>query len=262
MNDMINRSAMAFDLAAVGALHDKTSFHGVGMETHYVARAFDKNGKFLWEECAKNRVVTVGLNKLLDATFKTGLASPLWYIGICGPSVSDGVTTASSATLTSATAGFAAGDATRNILVRGAGVAGADIATTIATFNSSTSIALGVTATTALTNVPIIFEARAADIMSSHSPWSESAAYSSPSTRPAFTPGSIAAGSVDNSGSPASYTINANNVLIGGLFLVDNNTISGTTGTLYGMAPFTISFRQLNSGDTLTVTATLTAAST
>ena len=261
--DMNERAMPGFNIADVGALYEKTKAHGVGMETHYVVRGYcGKTGKLLWEEDAFNRVVTAGLNKLLDATFKTGLTTPAWYIGICGASVLDAVTTNASTALTSATAGFASGDAGRNIIVRGAGASGADFATTIATFTNSTTIVLGGTSSASLTNVPIIFEARAADIMSSHAPWVESAAYSAPSTRPAFTPGTIASGSVDNSGSPASYTINANNTLIGGLFLTDNSTISGTTGTLYGMAPFTISFRQLNSGDTLTVTATLTAAST
>jgi hypothetical protein len=257
----IERASGDVNALARGILAEK--FRGmIAMETLYRIQAHDKHRNLLWEETAKNRVVTAGLNKLLDATFKSGLASPLWYIGICGPSVSDAVTTASSTTLTSATAGFAAGDAGRNIIVRGAGASGADLVTTIASVTNSTTIVLGAAASASLTAVKIIFEARAADTMSSHSPWSESAAYSSPATRPAFTPGTIAAGSVDNSASPASYTINGDNTLIGGLFLVDNNTIGGTTGTLYGMAPFTVSFRQLNTSDTLTVTATLTAAST
>lgn len=261
--DHIELAATGMDVAGLGAFVEKATHMGiVGMETIYTVKAHDKDGNFLWEDTAKNRVVTAGLNKLLDATFKSGLTSPLWYIGICKASVSDAVTTSASTTLTSATAGFAAGDVGRNIIVRGAGAAGADLVTTIAAFTNSTTITLGATASVSLTAVPIIFEARAADIMSSHAPWQESAAYSSPSTRPAFTPGTIATGSVDNSASAASFTMNANNTLIGGLFLADNNVISGTTGTLYGMAPFTISFRQLNSGDTLTVTATLTAAST
>jgi hypothetical protein len=257
----IERASGNIDALAAGVLAEKARASFM-METLYQLEARDPAGNLLWTETAKNRVVTAGLNKLLDATFKTGLASPLWYIGICGPSVSDAVTTNSSTTLTSATAGFAGGDAGRNIIVRGAGAAGADLVTTIASVTNSTTIVLGAAASASLTNVRIIFEARAADTMSSHSPWAESAAYSSPGTRPAFTPGTISGGSVDNSGSPASYTINGDNTLIGGLFLTDNNTISGTSGTLYGMAPFTVSFRQLNTGDTLTVTATLTAAST
>ena len=80
---------------------------------------------------------------------------------------------------------------------------------------------------------------------------------------PAFTPGSISGGSVDNSASKAVFNINANNTLVGGLFLSDNSTKGGTTGTLYGMAPFSsIGFRQLNNGDTLSVTVTLQITAT
>jgi hypothetical protein len=35
-----------------------------------------------WVEEFDNIVVTAGLNKYLDATLKTGLAAPLWYIGL------------------------------------------------------------------------------------------------------------------------------------------------------------------------------------
>jgi hypothetical protein len=37
-----------------------------------------------WRESFGNIVVTAGLNKLLDATFKTGLATPAWYVGLKG----------------------------------------------------------------------------------------------------------------------------------------------------------------------------------
>jgi len=47
------------------------------------------------------------------------------------------------------------------------------------------------------------------------------------------------------------------------LFVIDNSTKGGTSGVLYGMAPFaTVGFRQLNTGDTLTVTATLSVSAT
>lgn len=38
--------------------------------------------RLLWREQVPNIVVTAGLNKLLDATFKTGLATPTWYVGL------------------------------------------------------------------------------------------------------------------------------------------------------------------------------------
>jgi len=51
---------------------------------------YHKNGKkretpkLRWKDHFYNIVVTAGLNKLLDATFKTGLASPAWYVGLKG----------------------------------------------------------------------------------------------------------------------------------------------------------------------------------
>lgn len=220
-----------------------------------------KPGDVLFRDTCHNRVVTAGLNKLLDATFKTGLASPLWYVGVCSPSVTDGAITSGAAVLTSASNPFSSGDAGRSIIVRGAGSAGADLVTTILSYTNAGSVTLASNAGTTVTAAGVIWEARAADTMSSHSPWVESTAYSN-ATRPAFTPGSISGGSVDNSASQASFTINTNNTIVGGLFLADNNTVGGTSGTLYGMAPFSVSFRQLNNGDTLAVTATLTQSST
>jgi len=38
--------------------------------------------KLKWREEFKNIVVTAGLNKYLDATLKTGLTTPLWYVGL------------------------------------------------------------------------------------------------------------------------------------------------------------------------------------
>lgn len=242
------------------ALLGSTAIAGVAMETTYRVEARDAAGKLLWTETVKNRVTTAGLNKLLDATLKTGLTTPAWYIGLCGPTATDGVTN-SDTSFSSATGTFAAGDVARTIILRGAGASGADLVTTIAARSSNTAITLTDAAASTLTNVRYLFECRAADTMASHSPWSESTAYSE-SVRQTFTPGAISGGSVDNSGSVAQFTINANNTLIGGLFLADNSTKGGSTGTLYGMAPFTLGFRQLNSGDTLSVTATLTAAST
>jgi len=36
----------------------------------------------MWREDFSNLVVTAGLNKYLDATLKTGLQTPLWYVGL------------------------------------------------------------------------------------------------------------------------------------------------------------------------------------
>lgn len=230
---------------------------GLVVETRYVCDAFDRRGRHLWRAHAKNRVVTVGLNKLLDATFKTGLTTPAWYLGLVGPSITDAAITSGLAALTSASNPWVAGDAGSAIVVQGAGAAGADLLTTILSYSSAGAVTLNANAGTTVTGNRAIWEARAADTMASHTPWTESTAYTG--SRKAFTPGSIAAGSVDNSASPGAFAINADNTWIGGLLL--NDAASGTAGILYGMAPFsTPGFKKLDNGDTLNVTGTLTVA--
>lgn len=138
-----------------------------------------------YREKFPNIVVTTGLNKLLDATLKTGLASPAWYVGLVD--------------------------------------------------NASFSAYAG------------------ADTMASHGGWLEGTPYSN-ANRPTFTPGSVSAGSVDNSASKAAFTINAT-LTVRGSFLTDNNTKGGTTGTLYGEGDYAAS-RAVVSGDTLNVQIT------
>lgn len=93
------------------------------------------------------------------------------------------------------------------------------------------------------------------DTMSSHAGWLEAANYSN-ATRPAWTGGTASAGSIDNSASKAVFNINGT-LTIRGAFLTSDNTVSGTSGTLYGESDFTSS-RAVLSGDTLNVTVTLT----
>ncbi len=99
----------------------------------------------------------------------------------------------------------------------------------------------------------------AGDTMASHGGWTESATYSQ-SNRPALTLGTASAGSIDNSASKASFSINGT-ATIGGAFLSTNNTKSGTTGTLYGGGAFTEGNRSVINGDTINVQVTLTATS-
>ncbi len=87
--------------------------------------------------------------------------------------------------------------------------------------------------------------------------WAEATAYSE-SVRQTVTLGSASAGSIDNTASKCVFTINGT-VTIKGAFVVSNSTKSGTSGVLYGEAAFGTA-RSLLSGDTLTVTVTLTAA--
>ena len=93
----------------------------------------------------------------------------------------------------------------------------------------------------------------AADTMSSKS-WTEITAYSN-ATRPAFTAAVASAGSTSNSASPAVFNINGT-ATVGGCFITTNNTIGGTTGILFSAADFAVA-RSVLSGDTLTVTYTI-----
>ena len=56
----------------------------VKASTHYKVKCFDKFGRFKWREEFDNLVTIAGLNKLLDATFVTGLTSPEWWVGLVG----------------------------------------------------------------------------------------------------------------------------------------------------------------------------------
>lgn len=102
----------------------------------------------------------------------------------------------------------------------------------------------------------------ATDTSSSHAGWTEVTPYSN-ATRPAatFTAATNANPSVvTNSGSAASFSINATST-VGGAFLISNSTKGGTTGTLFSAADFqSPGDRSVVSGDTLNVTYTFSLA--
>ena len=98
----------------------------------------------------------------------------------------------------------------------------------------------------------------AADTMSSHSGWTEIADYSE-TPRQTLTLGTVSGGSVNNSASKAVFSINGT-ATIGGAFVTSVATKSGTTGVLYGVGAFTGGNKGVSSGDTLSLSLTLTAA--
>lgn len=98
----------------------------------------------------------------------------------------------------------------------------------------------------------------AADTASSHSGWSETTAYTE-STRPQWSPAAASSQSVTNT-STVDFSINATKT-IRGLFLISNSTKGGTSGTLFSTASFSGGNQSVNSGDTLKVTYTVSAAS-
>jgi len=98
----------------------------------------------------------------------------------------------------------------------------------------------------------------AGDTMASHAGWTEVTAYDE-AARQTLTLGTVSGGSVDNSASKATFTINVNQTTIGGAFVVTNNTKGGATGTLYGGGAFSAGNKTIDDNDTLAVTVTLTA---
>jgi hypothetical protein len=155
---------------------------GLKINQHYKVECIGKDGKLKWVEEFDNLVVTAGRDKYLDATLKTGLASPAWYVGLKD------------------------------------------------------------------TGTPV-----AADTMASHASWATITPYSN-ATDPAWTPGAVSAGSVDNSASKAVFNINATDDIYGA-FMKDGSTKGGATGILLGVGDFGAA-RSVVSGDTLNVTVT------
>jgi len=70
----------------------------------------------------------------------------------------------------------------------------------------------------------------AADTMGSHAGWNEFTSYSE-GTRVAWGPGAASSQSTTNA-SPATFNISGSGT-VKGVFIVSNNTISGTSGTLW-----------------------------
>jgi hypothetical protein len=64
------------------------TLQAVRTSNKYHVEAFDKDGNKKWEDDFKNLVTTAGMNALVTALFKTGITSPVWYIGLV-----DGATT-------------------------------------------------------------------------------------------------------------------------------------------------------------------------
>ena len=179
---------------SVGASREHFPYRHFGTRVkaavRYGLHLYGSDGRLKWAEDFENMVVIAGLDKLLDATFKTGLGAPAWFVGLV-----DGV--------------------------------GSPV------YNPS-------------------------DTMASHTGWTENEDISE-GTRPAFVPGAIAGGSIDNVASRAIFTLTENGA-IAGCFMTDNEVIGGTDGTLYGVGGFNGGLRPVEDGDILHVAATLSVA--
>jgi len=99
----------------------------------------------------------------------------------------------------------------------------------------------------------------AGDTMGSHAGWTEVEDYDE-AVRQTLTLGAVSSQSVDNSGSPAAFTIDSDDTTIGGAFIATDDTKGGSGGTLYGGGVFTAGDKTLDDDDTLSVTVTCTAS--
>lgn len=97
-----------------------------------------------------------------------------------------------------------------------------------------------------------------ANTMASHSGWSEVTAYSETARR-TWTPAAATA-SITNAASPAVFTCSANGTVIAGAFLASDPAKGGTAGYLFAAGQFSGGAKTLDSGETLTVTATYSQA--
>lgn len=92
-----------------------------------------------------------------DNWFKPSITYQCSFAHRLAAFVTDGAITATDATFTSATAVFTAGDAGRAITVEGAGVAAADLVTTIASYTNATTVELTATASTTVSGAYTTF---------------------------------------------------------------------------------------------------------
>lgn len=97
----------------------------------------------------------------------------------------------------------------------------------------------------------------AGDTLASHAGWTEVTAYDEVN-RVAWVDAGAASQAITNAASPAVFTISANSTTVGGAFLAGVNT--GTSGRLYAAGAFTAADKSLDDNDTLTVTASFSAA--
>jgi hypothetical protein len=96
------------------------------------------------------------------------------------------------------------------------------------------------------------------DTMGSHGGWTEVTAYDE-TNRQEYVD-SRTNQTVSNSGSVAAFTINSDGTTIGGAFLVSDNTVGGTSGTLLCASAFSGGDKSADSGDTVNVTYDFSAS--
>lgn len=94
------------------------------------------------------------------------------------------------------------------------------------------------------------------DTMASHAGWTEDSTHYTAANRPTWTPSAAASKSITNA-STVNFAINTDSTVIKGIFVTSDNTLGGTSGTLYATGLFS-SDQTLFNGDTLKITYTVT----
>ncbi len=93
------------------------------------------------------------------------------------------------------------------------------------------------------------------DTMSTHGGWIEASPYSD-LVRPDYVPAAASAGSMSNAAARALFNV-ITPATIQGAFLVDDDTVDGVAGVLYGVGSF-VTPRTVIAGDVLAIKITLT----
>jgi hypothetical protein len=229
----------------------------VQMRSRYTVECVAPDGSLRWSEQFENLVVTTGLNALLGNTFDAAAGSVLWYVGLIGAGTGTVAITSGAAAITGTSTDFQATDVGSDLIIVGAGAAGADLITTVLSRSSTTAAVANANASATVTGASYALEPRPADTMASKS-FNETTPYSD-ANRPAWTKnGAPSGGAMSNSSSKAAFTINATGRVFGA-FLSSSNTKGGTTGTLYGGGLFSTGSRSVLNGDTLNVQVDLSA---
>lgn len=229
----------------------------VAVTSRYTVECRDAAGHLRWRESFENIVVNTGLNALLDNTFNAIAGSVSWYVGLIGANTGTVSITSGAAAITGSGTDFQTTDVGSDLIIVGAGAAGADLITTISARSSTTAATAGANAGSTVSGASFAVEPRPADTMGSKS-FNETAPYSN-GTRPAWTKnGAASGGAMSNSSSKASFSINTTGRVFGA-FLSSDSTKSGTTGTLYGGGLFSTGSRSVLNGDTVTVQIDLSA---
>src|SRR6266540_1213351 len=179
---------------------------GVKLRTRYTVTCLDWAGRVKWQEVFQNNVMTVGLNALLNNSFQTIPGSVTWYVGLIGAGTGTVAITSGAAAVTGTSTAFANGDNGNDLIIVGAGAAGADLITTVSgNPSSATALTAGNNAGTTVSGASYALEPRLADTMASKS-FNETVPYSD-ATRRTWTPnGAASAGAISNSSSKAVFS--------------------------------------------------------